>query len=257
MMGSFIQAIRFLLAVLRLQKVVFLPSDEFRLLQDNQGRTFKTDFYFPKKRARGVILIMHGMNKYGKNDVRIRVLARGYADIGYIAVVPEFSAEMRFDISMLPCEEMVRVFQMIFQQPELQPFSKIAVFCISFIGCQMLRVLGRPEICDRFSSVLILGGADDPQQCLQTLLSPKVKDVYARLVTMRSMMNKLPNPDAFYLEALLVAIDDQFVFRDDTQFKRFLASAAVYPEQKEQAWTLLNAAKSLEDIMRNIKRRSI
>lgn len=243
-MKYFFRSLRFLRALSKNSRLAEITPSTARIIQG-----VAMDFYFPKRSgARGAVILLHGMNKHGKDDIRMAALGRSFADIGMIAVVPTMASSLRYEIDIAATQEMQNVLKMILIEKEILQFPQVAIFCASFTSCILLRTIYLPGLQEKISSVCILGGANDPRQSLETLLSRDIHDRYAKLIVIKNMLRIVGEASPEMLTALDCAIDDEFEHRDFTACQAYLSNAAMTEGERQKVLDIIASTAEPQDI---------
>ncbi len=112
------------------------------------------DLYRPPGQARGGLLLVHGLSRYGKSHPAFQRVAQSLARAGFIVLAPDFEGLRAFHLSQDDVGSVVRA---VTKLAELAP-SPLGIVGVSFGAGPALLAAADPSIRDRVELVGSLGG---------------------------------------------------------------------------------------------------
>lgn len=208
-------SLKFLLSMVRQREIQgdFTADQREQLLF--HGQTIPIDIYRPKKKVRGTILIVHGMNSMAGQDPRILLLCHIMLQLGFIAIVPSFPSIAGYHIAAHQCDDIQAVINYVVEQQALCPYGCLSIFSASFSGGLSVRAAALSVHAHRINGVLSIGVFYDGEEALKDLLSPRCEDTYAHLIALRNVYLMAGVDDVILDEALIVAIEQVSDFNQD------------------------------------------
>lgn len=125
------------------------------------GQRLRGDLYVPADGTRAGIVLVPGLAVAGKDDPRLVALARTFARVGFLVLIPEMRGFRSFRMSAEDVHVLVATVQALAEQPELQPRLPVGIGAFSFaVGPALIAALDA-KVAERISFVVAVGGYHD------------------------------------------------------------------------------------------------
>lgn len=131
----------------------------------------EADVYEPG-RPGPTVLFVHGLSPRGERDPRLMHAASALAAAGCRVVAPRFPEVVALRLSPATPRRIVAVTRALAER------GPVGLFSVSFTGSLCLRAAAAPEVADRVSGVLVLGGAARPAAVLEHAVAEPGADPY-------------------------------------------------------------------------------
>jgi alpha-beta hydrolase superfamily lysophospholipase len=139
-----------------------VPDPNFRPVDfAADGQRLRGDLYVPADGTRAGIVLVPGLAVAGKDDPRLVALARTFARVGFLVLIPEMRGFRSFRMSAEDVHVLVAAVQALAEQPELQPRLPVGIGAFSFaVGPALIAALDA-RVAERISFVVAVGGYHD------------------------------------------------------------------------------------------------
>ena len=215
-----VRAIRFLLHALRSRHPA--SGDTVVLPMDGPDPDVEVLRYRPA-RPWGAVLALHGMTRMGAHDPRMVALGWALCRVGLEVWVPDIDDVRALRLLPTSAARVGRIIAACHQH--LGPhYPGVGLFGASFCAGLGLRAVSDPTVGRHVLGVLALGTYADPGACLARCLESETMDPYARLIVLRNYLEQLAGASEGVLQALDVAIDDNWHARSPGAFPTVLAA---------------------------------
>jgi len=136
----------------------------------SRGKTLRADLYTPRTRGPHMpLLLVHGVNPTGKDDVQLALLARDFAMAGFLVLVPDLEGMKDLRVRPSDAEDIVQGFLFVSRLKNAR--SGGGMMGISYGVGPMLLAAADSRVRDRVGLVASLGGYGDLRAVLLFLLT--------------------------------------------------------------------------------------
>ena len=201
-------------------------------LQITENLSLKTDIYLPRKKYAGTILFFHGMNKYGKDDERVKKLCASFAVIGYRVIVPNYALIMNHIWDPISVDEFEETILSLCANNALCPTGKLAIFTASLSGTLALFACGRPATQNKVTSFLTIGSGFQVKDIFVVGLSNPHYDRYTKLICAKALMHHAKVYNQNLMKGISIAIDDAFRKDNENRFNKYLPLLSTKDQQE-------------------------
>lgn len=175
-------------------------------LSSTSEQQFPLDVYQTNNNSKGHIVFIHGMNKYGNRDERVIHFCRSLAAIGFRVYAPTYERITNLLIDHTVIDDIEDSLQALRQQFSMNSFS---VFSASYSGCMALKAMARPSIAQYINAYGTIGSPNRFTSAYAHALGEGgSKDVYAKLIFLRALLQESENYDDIIDRGMVLAIDD-------------------------------------------------
>jgi dienelactone hydrolase len=136
----------------------------------SRGKTVRADLYTPRAKGPHMpLLLVHGVNPIGKDDVQLVMLARDLSMAGFLVLVPELEGMKGLRMRPSDTEDIVRSFLAVSRLKNARPGG--GMMGISYGVGPMLLAAADSRVRDRVGLVASFGGYGDFRAVLLFLLT--------------------------------------------------------------------------------------
>ncbi len=190
-----------------------------------------TDIYHAKGKYQGTILFVHGMNKHGKNDERLKHFCLCLAAIGYRVIVPSYPIICQHTFSLQSIDEIEATIKFLTENNTLCPSGKIAIFTVSLSGTLTMRAAGRESVKNRVSIFFTIGSGFYVERVFQLAFERPEQDSYMKMICIKNVLASNLDTPKEILQAMDVAIADAFVNDTPNNLPALLSQMTVENQQ--------------------------
>jgi len=247
-MQGYFEAIHFLRSMMNPAESIV--PDPIRL----EGEQFivTADVYRPREKPKAVILLVHGMTPFGSRDPRMISLGKACAMSGYLGIVPDYALIRQGMLEVQSVSDVVNTVLSVTSNESLCPEGYLAIFTASFSGAICLRAACDDRVNDKITSMMIVGGCNNPANCFRDILSNPSPDHYAKLVLLKNLAAQSIENDVILSRAISCAIEDAYANgRKGNSLHHYLVSLPTEDEQR--VLKLLKPVLDNENVMPRYK----
>lgn len=206
-MESYIKAARFLKSLSSPDRSIQPKPIQF-ICGDHK---LAADIYKPSKSSQGVILFVHGMTPFGYRDPRMMDLGRVAAQLRYTGIIPSYPMISKGLIDPASIDNVIDTINAIVTDTTMCPSGKLAIFTASFSGSICIRAVSQESIRDVVSTMLIVGGCNNPINSFAQIMQNPYADKYAKLLLLKNLAKQDLENDIVLERALSCAIEDEYL----------------------------------------------
>lgn len=201
------------------------------------------DFYPAQRNSHTApsIMFVHGINKGGKDEPRIINLCRSISSCGFNVIAPHYPDVAEYWIDPNTADNIAHTIDALCLDRQLTPTHNLGLFSISFTGTLSLHAASRCSNPQHIRNILLMGSFSRAKPTLLHILSGECTQDYPKLILLRNLMHLSGKADPEIIQALLHAINDNFV--KDTEQSELHAYLNTLALEKQQ---------SILDIVNNI-----
>jgi hypothetical protein len=181
-------------------------------------KIFRVKFFFPTSYSQSktpAILLFHGMNISGIDDIRIIEVAIRLSKAGFLVIVPELEEVKNLIITPETIDNINDLIVTISQLKNYFDPNRLGIFSISFTGGLGLIAASRENVRDKISSILVVGGHASFENTLSFVIKNFNHDDYATYVLLYNYIEKILD-DALDLKTIFFeAALDNILFRKE------------------------------------------
>lgn len=156
----------------------------------------------------GTIILINGFSVYGQDDPRMIHLARAFAKVGFIIILPSFSDLNRLHIHPRVIAQIADCIHAVTLDNLLCPERRVALLAPSYAGGMTLKAILLPHIRGNISAVLLIGTFFDMDRSMRYLLSNPSADDYGRNILLLNFLPYIETHHEELIPILQMAIDD-------------------------------------------------
>jgi len=230
-----VQALRFMWALQRRQ-ARNVRNRRSQIAIDTKEH-LPTQIYEPTRGFQNLpcILLVHGLSPLAELDPRIIRLAISLAKVGYRVYTPRFPEIQALTITERSIDRIERSISAVAGQTMS---GRIGLFSASLSGGLSLIAASRPRVSQTISAACVVGGFACVNATIRYLMLADEADPYGRLIILKNFLPRILNECSSLLDALEVAIEDNFYARTEPRFPALLRQLS--PPQQSLLHELLN-----------------
>jgi len=226
---TFLRTLRFFSVLLR--KNASQATIKTTSLQLNTALTIELDIYQEHRAYAGTILFIHGMNKHGKNDERVKFFCRCLASVGYRVLVPSYPAICQHNFDLSSIEEISQTIIALADNSNLCPKATLAIFTVSLTGTLAIKAAAQQQTYKKVSAFFTIGSAFYVSDVFRLGMQQKTVDSYMRMICIKNVLRNDPKVAQEIIAAIDVLIDDVFEPEKPNNLPAILPK--LKPESKE------------------------
>lgn len=133
----------------------------------SSNRNIRADLYkIAANRKTAGVLLVHGLNEWGKEDPRLVELAERLARAGFVVLVPDFLEMKRLRAKLSEVEDIVNSFHFLSLQRDYVAEDKCGMIGFSYGAGPTLLAAADPRIKDKVKFLVSFGGYYELENCL-------------------------------------------------------------------------------------------
>ncbi len=252
-MFGYYQAVKFLLGI-KGEGGHEATFDEHTLKIKNKNRrvlTFEAD-----GRARGTIIILHGMSPMGPDDPRMLTLCNSVRKSGYRVLCPDISEIRALKIAVEQID-IVRDFILAINREMVEPGERTAVMAPSFSAGLGLAAIADEGLAPQISSMCSLGTFANIDNVVEFFFTSDSADHYGRLIVFKNFIGHVVGKNPQLERAFTIAIEDNWHDRKEPHLQRYMKKMS--PESKRIYKKLMTdnnyRLKALKKILEKTRKR--
>jgi dienelactone hydrolase len=177
------------------------------------SRSVNVDVYEPHIKAKGTIVVFHGMSPFGKNDPRIVCFCQALCQVGFRVISPDIQSIRDLKIEAQQIKLVADILNSITRKSSLSSTGKVSVLAPSFSGAMCLAAAADERIKDRIISICAIGAFTEVDSVMNFLLTDDRADPYGQYIVLKKiipmvMESKINENCLVIQQALDAAIQD-------------------------------------------------
>lgn len=205
---TFLRTLLFFKHVLKQKKpTITVETQTFKL---DDALSIEVDIYHENRSYAGTIMFIHGMNKHGKNDERVKFFCSCLAAIGYRVLVPNYPLICQHNFSLKSIDEMMQTIIVLTDDKQLCPTGKMALFSVSLSGTLAIKAAGREQAYQRISAYFTIGSGFYARDVFRMGMTQATIDSYMRMICIKHVLRHDKKLNKDVINAMDVLINDVF-----------------------------------------------